>query len=104
MISSQKNHTTKESIRTSKKEKEEPTQGDNWDNKEKEPRETQREDHEPDTLGRLIEEWAGAEGENWNKITSPRGRSKRKNEPHKETEAAEQMELIAEEGEEEENA
>ena len=49
MTPSQENQTTKEAIRTSKDEKEDPTQEDNRDTKEKEPRETQQEDHEPDT-------------------------------------------------------
>ena len=72
MITSLENQTPKEATSTSKKQKEEPTQRDDWNNKESEPRETHQEDHEPDTLGRLIEEWMDAEDENWNKTTSPR--------------------------------
>ena len=64
---SQENQTTKEAIRTRKEEKEEPTQEDSGNNEEKEPRETHQEDHEPDTLERLIEEWADAEDEQWGK-------------------------------------
>ena len=71
MTPSQENQTTKEN-RTRKEEKEEPTQEDNWNTREKEPRETHQEDQEPDTLGRLIEEWMGAENEQWGKTTSPR--------------------------------
>ena len=78
-IPSQENQTTKETIRTRKGEKAEPTQEDSWGNAEKEPRETKQEDQEPDTMGRLIEEWVDAEAEHWRKTTSPREDKKQQN-------------------------
>ena len=69
MTPPQENQTTKGTNIT---RKEEPTQEDSRNNEEKEPMETQQEDHEPDTLGRLIEEWMDAEDEHWGKTTTPR--------------------------------
>ena len=67
----QENQTRKEATRTRKEEKEEPAHEDSRCKEGKEPRETQQEGHEPDTLGRLIGAWMDAEDEHWNK-TSPR--------------------------------
>ena len=91
----EEHQTTKEAIRTRKEEKEALTQEDSRGKEEKEPRETQQEDHEPDKLGRLIEEWMGAEDEHWGKTTSPREDKKQQNAPHGTTETAEQAEPSA---------